>query len=242
MFLKKIVPLGMVIFLSCMVNCFAADSASDYLDRNNAVAIKLGAHVFEGSTFTDAWDIGVSDFTGFACEVSYERKITDGWSVELPLGISYSSDISSSSLFTNDWSETSFQSIYLAPSAKYYVPLTQKLFGFAGAGLDLAYSTADYDYRVDGDHTYDASETYWTPGAHLLAGIKWYISTKQDTFEGSWDIPASLNLEYRYTWESISNADKDQIRIVNETFGTDFPAHDLDIGGHLITLGLQYHW
>lgn len=239
---KRVFILAFVFCFACSGMSFGEEVSDEFLDRKNAVAFKLGAQMPTSSDFTDQWKIGDSDLTAFLAELSYERKLCRGFGIELPLSISHTSAVYSDSLFFYDWSESDFTHTILSPTIKFYTPIVDRLWIYGGGGADLCYTVANYRYFVSGNLFYNAGRNYWTPGGHLLAGIKWYATTQATPLSFTYDLPVSLNLEYKYTWLSISDADNEEIEKINSTYGTDFSSSDFGIGGHSVTLGLTWYW
>jgi hypothetical protein len=57
-----------------------------------------------------------------------------------------------------------------------------------------------------------------------------------------YDAPVSLILEYKYSWVEINDADKKAIDDVNGAYGSNLSNHDLDVGGHMVFIGMRWHF
>ena len=234
MLLKKVLFL-VVGFLFVGVSTLYAADGNHHFFKKNAFSIKLGVHLYESSDFTDRWEIDEQDLAGFAWEFAYERK-TESIGIEFSVGHNSSSADSNNILTANDSLSVDIDNFYLAPTAKFYAPLSQSFVFYGGIGPDFYYTATDYQYK-DGS-TIDKDDHFFTIGLHGLVGVEYYFikhpAKKRELDEPFlYDVPVSVLFEYRYSWLEIEDAD--QVLIA----GLD---SDLDIGGHLVFVGLRWHY
>jgi opacity protein-like surface antigen len=234
MLLKKVLFLHLSVLLIAASTLYAAEG-SRHLSKKNAFSIKIGAHLYEDSDFTDRWEIDEQDLAGFAWELAYERK-TKYIGIEFSLGHNFSSADSNNILAANDSLTVDIENFYLSPTAKFYAPLSESFVFYGGIGPDCYYTATDYQYK-DGS-TIDKDDHFFTFGLHGLAGVEYYFikrPAKKREFDGPtlYNVPVSVLFEYRYSWLEIEDAD--QVLIANLD-------SDLDIGGHLVFVGLRWHY
>jgi hypothetical protein len=233
MLLKKVLFL-VVGFLFVGVNTLYAAEGSHLL-KKNAFAIKLGANLYENSDFTDRWEIDEQDLAGFAWELAYERK-AESIGIEFSVGHNFSSADSNNILVANDSLTVDIENFYLSPTAKFYAPLSQSIVLYGGIGPDFYYTATDYQYKDGG--TIDKDDHFFTLGLHGLVGVEYYFikhPAKQSEFDGPrlYNVPVSLLFEYRYSWLKVEDADQVLIAYFDS---------DLDIVGHLVFVGLRWHY
>jgi opacity protein-like surface antigen len=216
------------------------EEKSSYFHKNNALGFKLGYHFFESSDFTNFWEIDEGDMNSFAFELAYERKINPTLGIELSVGYFKSDETYHNVLFVNDSSDIEIENYYLSPSLKCHIPVIKTLFFYFGGGPDLYYSEGNYKYNTTG-YSYDVNDNFVTFGLHGLAGIEWYFYT-HPARNDMYDAPVSLILEYKYSWVEINDADKKAIDDVNGAYGSNLSNHDLDVGGHMVFIGMRWHF
>jgi len=213
-----------------------------HLYKNNALGFKAGAHFWEGSDFLDYWEIDESDLTGFAGELTYERKLSRHTGIELSFGYTWSDkgyDIQT--LGIQVLSEVEMSIFYISPSLKFHIPAGNTVVFYLGVGPDVYFSDGDWTLKNPtlGSFRYDDHDINY--GAHGLVGIEFYVY-KHPAKHGWYDAPISLFFEYKYTWVEWGDADKEIIDGINTVFGLTVPYHDLDLGGHSAFAGLRWHF
>ena len=221
-------------------NAVYAEETASHLLKNNAIALKLGEHFYEyGDDFMNFWSIDERDMKSFALELAYERKVTRGLGIELALGRFKSSKTYSNVVFVGDSSNIEIENIYLSPTLKGYMPVNDNFVFYIGVGPDIYYSDGKYKYRATG-FSYDVNDDFVSLGVHGLAGVEWYVY--KNSPPGVYDAPVSLFLEYKYSWVNVDDADRKVIDDINNYYGTTFNKNDLNVGGHIIFLGLRWHF
>lgn len=222
-------------------NAVYAQETASHLLKNNALAIKLGGHFYEhGDDFMDFWGIDEGDMKSFALELAYERKIARRLGIELAFGYFKSNETYRHVLFIDDTSDIEIENFYLSPTLKCYMPANDTFVFYIGVGPDLYYTDGNYEYRATG-FSYDAKDDFFSLGAHGLAGVEWYVC-KNPAAHGLHDAPVSLFLEYKYSWVNVDDADRKVIDDINRYFGTAYNKNDLDVGGHIVFIGLRWHF
>jgi len=241
---KKIifVLLGLMLVISTTALGGEKDS---HLYKNNALGFKAGAHFWESSDFFDFWGIDESDLTGFAGELTYERKLSRHTGIELSFGYTWSEKAYSNVLVLGDISEIELSSFYISPSLKFYIPAGNTVVFYLGVGPDVYFSDWDYNYTLPNIGIVVADDHDINFGAHGLVGIEFYVY-KHPAKHGWYDAPISLFFEYKYTWVEWGDADRilfDPYNNVAATLGLPiYPTHDLDVGGHSVFAGLRWHF
>jgi len=236
MFLRKVLflTLGLLFTVS---NALYAVENDRHLRKKNALSIKLGGIFFQESDFTDYWKIDAQNLSNFAWEFAYERKISSHIGIEFTLG-SYSSDeASKNTLIFGDSFVVDIKNVYFSPTLKGHFPLNNSFVFYGGAGPDFCYTEVDCTYII-GAATNHSSDEFFALGVHGLAGIEYYFikrPARTSYPDMVFDAPVSLFLEYKYSWVEIGDADKDLFLGLGS-------AHDLQIGGHLVFVGLRWHY
>jgi opacity protein-like surface antigen len=233
MWLKKVLFLILSFLLVAAGTLYAAEG-NRHLSKKNAFSVKIGTQFYNESDFTDRWEIDEQDLAGFAWELAYERK-TQSVGIEFSFGHNVSSAESDNILAANDSFEVKIDNLYLSPTVKFYLPLNNSFVFYGGIGPDLYYTSTDYEYT--GASAISKDDHFFTLGAHGLAGVEYYFlkdPAKHRVDEPPLhDAPVSLLLEYRYSWVEIEDADETLIANLDS---------DLDVGGHMIFVGLRWHY
>ena len=55
-------------------------------------------------------------------------------------------------------------------------------------------------------------------------------------------MPMSLFLEYKYSYVMVDGADEQVVKDINSAVGSSMDSHDLNVGGHLVFLGLRWRF
>ena len=240
MFFRKALLITLVFFFTFISSIYAGEIGDIHLLKNNALSFKVGPHIYGDSDYMDFWKVDEVDFMGATGELAYERKISQKLSFELSLGFFRSTDVQKNVLISGDTSDLTIKNLYLSPSAKLGIPIGNSFVLYAGIGPDY-YRSSKYHFYKFSSIQYRTSETFNTFGLHGLIGIEYYIFQKPASY-GFYDVPVSLILEYKYSWVNIEDADKQLLDRINAFFGTTHSYNDMDVGGHLILLGIKYHF
>jgi len=216
--------------------------------RSNAVAIKLGYHMYVDSDYTDYWKVKKEDYNGFAFELAYERELIRYLGLEIALGahkgdqeyhymnLVYAGDRSSL--------KTWLQNAYLSLSLKPHFPLGNYFHLYLGTGPDVCYNhiKTEGDYERGGAGIYiNRSEGRIALGVHGLAGLEVLLLRDPAKF-GIADMPMSLFLEYKYSYIPVKEVDDKVVKDINSFAGSSVSAHDLDVGGHMFFLGFRWRF
>jgi len=73
-----------------------------------------------------------------------------------------------------------------------------------------------------------------------MVGAEYYFF-KNPAAHNMYSWPVSIELQYKYTWAIVKELDKKLINDMNSELGTSHSANDINVGGHLITLGVKWH-
>jgi len=216
--------------------------------RNNAIALKLGYHFYVDSDFTDFWRVEKADYNGLAFELAYERELIKYLGLEVALGYHKAHRTASHTnlVYSGDRSamETTLENVYLSLSLKPHIPLGSYFQLYLGAGGDFYYthSKMEGDYQQGGAYIYiNRSEENFTFGFHGLGGLE-VLLLKDPTRFGVADIPMSLFLEYKYSHVLVKGVDERVVKDINSAVGSSVDSHDLNVGGHLVFLGLRWRF
>lgn len=228
-----------VLCLSCILsgNAFSAESES-HLQKKLAIGLKPGIHNFLNSDLTDFWKFN-TESNDFMAEMSYEIKIIQPIGIEFSLGRTSMMATSNSTLESSDQAVLDVNSFYLSPTVKLYQKLTSRLLIFGGIGPDIYRTKGNINYALGGSQ-YRLGISKLVYGLHGLLGIEYYFSTNPAA-SGSYDWPVSVELQYRYATAPLDEADKVLIDQINDDRSTAYANHELDVGGHSITIGLKWH-
>lgn len=211
-----------------------AAEGDHHLSKKNALSVKIGAQVYNESDFTDRWEIDEQDLADFIWELAYERK-TRFLGIEFSFGRNVTGADSNNILVANDSLKVKIENLYFSPTAKFYLPLNNSFVFYGGIGPDFYYTALDYEYTAG--TTTKKDDHFFILGAHGLAGVEYYFlkhPAKHGIDEAPLhDAPVSLLLEYRYSWVEIEDADETLIANLDS---------DLDVGGHMIFVGLRWHY
>ncbi len=240
MFLRKVLLFMLAFFFSFISSLYAVEIEGIHLLKNNALSFKIGPHIYGDNDYMNFWEVDENDFIGTTGELAYERKVSRKLSIELSLGFFRSTDVHKDVFFSGDSSDLTIKNLYLSPSAKYAIPISNSFVFYLGIGPDY-YHTRKYHFYKFSSINYEISETFNTIGLHGLIGIEYYFF-KQPVKHGFYDSPVSLIFEYKYSWANIDDADTVLIDKINNFFGTTHSYNDLNIGGHLLLLGIRYHF
>lgn len=220
-----------------------AEKNNNFMHRKDSLAIKVGYHFMESSDLTDFWGIDEEDYDGFVFELEFGHKF-GSLGLDVALGY-YEADETYHSVgvfaSSNDFTVRNY---YISPTLKGFVPLDEIAVLYLGAGPDLYYS--EYDYIESGyintvAYRYHGDDTFTTLGFHALIGIEWYVCPDPQK-QGFYDAPVSFFLEYKYSWVEVDDVDKRVISLANQIFDTNYPAHDFEVGGSSIFMGLRWHF
>ncbi len=243
MMLKKL--LLVLIVVSGLVNAnilCAADDETQHLQKQNALAVKLAAHMFSASDFTDRYKIDEGDLTDLAWEFAYERKTSEDNLTSVELSLGHSLDASAASKrgvpeLGNRTIQTELSSYYFIPTIKYdYILEPTNTFSlYTGIGPDFYFINADHICAGNG-----YSDHFFSLGLHWLAGVEYYFMKRPALRTGEefynrkiFDAPVALILEYKYSWVPITDYDES----LSSGLNTDFNA-----GGHTLALGIKWHY
>ena len=231
-----------IIIVLCMIcilsgNAIGAESES-HLQKKLGIGIKPGIHNFVDSDLTDFWKFN-PDSNDFMAELSYELKIIQPIGLEFSLGRTSMVASSNSTLENSDQAVLDINSFYLSPTIKLYHKLTSRLLIFGGVGPDIYRTKGNLNYYL-GSNQYKLGISKLVYGVHGLFGIEYYFSTNPAA-SGSYDWPVSVEVQYRYATAVLDDADKVLINQINDDRSTSYASHELDVGGHSITIGLKWH-
>jgi opacity protein-like surface antigen len=140
--------------------------------------------------------------------------------------------------------ETTLENGYLSLSLKPHIPLGSHFQAYLGAGGDFYYthSKMEGDYQRGGTYIYiNRSEENFSFGFHGLAGLE-VLLLKDPTRFGVADMPMSLFLEYKYSYVPVKGVDEGVVKDINSAVGSSLDSHDLNVGGHLVFLGLRWRF
>lgn len=240
MSLRKLFFFTLGFFFTFISSLYAAEMGYIHLLKDNALSFKIGAHIYGDNDYMDFWKVDKSDFTSAAGELAYERKISQKIAIELSIGFFSSTEINKDVLIPGDSSDLTIKNLYLSPTVKYFHPINNSFVFYLGIGPDY-YRTEKYHFYKFSSINYEISEEFNTFGLHGLIGLEYYFFKKPAEY-GFYDLPVSLIFEYKYSWAKIDDADKALLEKINNFFGTTYLYNDLNIGGHLILLGIRYHF
>jgi hypothetical protein len=216
--------------------------------RNNAIALKGGYHFYVDSDFTDFWRVKDKDYDGGAFELAYERELVKYLGLEAALGYhkAHTKNSYTNLVYAGDRSvmETRLENLYLSLSLKPHIPLGSSFHVYLGGGADFYYthSKMEGDYQRGGTYIYiNHSEELFTFGFHGLAGLEVLVWKDPAKF-GFADMPMSLFLEYKYSYVMVDGADEQVVKDMNSAVGSSLSSHDLNVGGHLVFLGLRWRF
>jgi len=236
----------LAVMVSAGVLC--AEEKPSIFFRNNAIAVKGGYHFYVDSDFTDFWRGKDEDYDGFSFELAYERELVKYLGLEAALGYhkAHKKDSYTNLVYSGDRSamETKLENLYLSLSLKPHIPLGSSFQVYLGAGADFYYthSKLEGDYQQGGTYIYiNHSEELFTFGFHGLAGLEVLIWKDPASF-GAADMPMSLFLEYKYSYVMVDGADEQVVKDINSAVGSSMDSHDLNVGGHLVFLGLRWRF
>jgi len=240
MFLRKLLLFTLGFLFTFISSVYSAEMEGIHFLKNNALSFKIGPHIYGDNDYMDFWKFDKVDFMGATGELAYEREISQKLSIELSLGFFRSTDVKENVLLPGDSSDLTIKNLYLSPSAKYSIPISNSFVFYLGIGPDY-YRTRKFHFYKVGSINYEISETFNTFGLHGLIGIEYYFFKKPVQY-GFYDFPVSLIFEYKYSWANINDADKVLLDKINNFFSTTHLYNDLDVGGHLIFFGVRYHF
>ena len=240
MFLRKLLLFTLGFLFIFISSVYSAEMEGIHFLKNNALSFKIGPHIYGDNDYMDSWKVDENDFMSATGELAYERKVSQKIAIELSFGFFRSADIHKDVLFSGDSSDLTIKNLYLSPTAKYSIPMSNSFVFYLGIGPDY-YRTRKFHFYKFGSINYEITETFNTFGLHGLIGIEYYFFKKPVRYR-FYDLPVSLIFEYKYSWANIDDADKVLIDKINNFFGTTHSYNDLNIGGHLIFFGVRYHF
>ena len=240
MFLRKLLLFTLGFLFTFISSIYSAEIESIHFLKDNALSFKIGSHIYGNNDYIDSWKFDDANLMSASGELAYERQISKKIAIELSLGYFRSSDIQKNVLFSGDSSDLTTKNLYLSPTAKCNLPLSKSFVFYAGIGPDY-YRTRKYHFYKFGSINYEIIETFNTFGLHGLIGIEYYFFKKPVKY-GFYDLPVSLIFEYKYSWANIGDADKALIDKINTFFSATHSYNDLNVGGHLILIGIKYHF
>ena len=215
----------------------------------NSLGVKVGYHFYQDSDFTDFYHaqadaLGTSfegnDFNLVTVELAYDRKFIPYLGIEVAFGYAPSTSKTYSNVLEDgDSFRLKLHNIYFAPSLKGYLPIGERFSFYGGAGPDFNLLLGKVQYRASGG-SYSPSDELFGFGFHGLVGAEWWFYRHPPSDE--YQAAVSFFVEYKYSWVIVSDADQKPIEVVNLDQGTNFSAHDLNVGGHNIFGGLRWHF
>ncbi len=236
--MKKLI-IFLILICLVFINAAYAKELNNNLSKRNALAIKVGEHLYEENDFMDFyfWEINKDEMRSIAFEFSYERKLTRMFGIEMTVGFFESNE----ELYDRDKdsAEIKFENYYFSPTLKYYVPINDSFGCYFGVGPDVYYNKGEYTYNHEEIRRMaDDSSTGF--GFHGLIGAEWYFydSVKY----GYFDAPVSLLFEYKYSHVKIKDAHEAIIDEIGKYPGLSLGNQDFDVGGHMLFLGLRWHF
>jgi opacity protein-like surface antigen len=229
--MKKIVLLTFLALFLVSSAVYAAQPA--YQMNDNRVSLKMGYNFPPNDDFYDIW----GDDESFSFEIAYERKTRDNIGIEVAIGDLQSSLTADTILYPGDSSEIDVENIYISPSIKFYFPLNDLFVAYAGAGPDVYFTWIEHNYKSTAPAiSKSEKDNFQTLGAHILAGIDWFVYTESRNDE--YNLPVSIFLEYRYSWVNVNEADG----LMIDALDSSEDKNDLDVGGNTFSTGLRFHF
>ncbi|MBW2218723.1 MAG: outer membrane beta-barrel protein [Deltaproteobacteria bacterium] len=248
LFRKIFMSTAAVIFI--LYGTALSDEYTGYKDKKMSIALKLGTNYNVDSDYTDFWEPNLSWSKFWPREVSYEYKLFKKIGVELALGYTTmdgeSRNISAMPAAAgetkDDRAKIDLANIYFSPSAKLYFPVMDSFSVYGGIGPDFYNSRGDLLYQRTGDSTYSTKSNVskFGYGAHGMIGVEYYFF-KNPTKHNLYNWPVSIELQYKYTWATVEKIDKKLIDDMNEELGASYPYNDINVGGHMVTIGVRWH-
>ncbi len=253
LFRKIFMSTAAIIFI--LYGTALSEEYTGYKDKKMSIALKLGSNFNVDSDYTDFWEPDSTAPRFWPREVSYEYKFFKRIGIELALGYSTldgeSRNISAmpaaADATKEDRAKVDLANIYFSPSAKLYFPIGDSFQVFGGIGPDLYDSRGDLLYERRGDSTYSTKSKVSKIGygAHGMFGVE-YFFFKNPSRHNLYNWPVSIELQYKYTWATIEEMDKKLIDDINDpivgiTLGTQPQYHDINVGGHMVTIGIRWH-
>lgn len=232
-----------VITVLCMTCILAGNAFSEeneaHLQKRLGIGLRPGVHNFVDSDLTDFWKFDPKK-NDFMAEMSFEYKLFQPVGIEFAIGRTSMVSTVYSTLEASDQAILDINSYYLSPSIKLYRKLTSRLLIFGGIGPDLYRTKGTFIYTPSGSSQYRLGSSKLVYGMHGLLGLEYFFSTNPGA-SGSYNWPVSVELQYRYATALLDEADKVLIDQINEDQSTTYGNHELDVGGHSITIGLKWH-
>ncbi len=244
---KRALPLILGILFLCAVGTANAQSdlskepikdikKKEHLARKNAIAVKIGPHVYGGSKYLNYWDKKPTDLTVITFELAYERNIVNFLGIELAAGYFHTKMKKTSTVYVGDHIKSDISTYYFSPSLKGTFNLTNSLAVYGGVGPDLFIGDARQKYSSNATSNVTSKESKLVPGAHILAGAEYYIFLHPEE-QGFFNAPTGFFVEYKYTYANWRALDEDIMKKVGSS-----SKHDFNLGGHFILLGLRFHF
>ena len=214
-----------------------------YMKKKMSIGLKLGTNIFPDSDLTDFWNVEPDTPKFLPREISCEYKFLKNMGIEVAFGYSSMEDKSSSVFIgADDYAELDIANIYLSPTVKYYFPIKNSFHVFCGIGPDIIDTRGNLLYRRTDPEIYSTrvDVSRFGYGGHGLIGCEYYFFLRPAA-HGQYDWPVSVEIQYKYTWVVIDNADRKLIDDLNSSLNTSYPHNDFNVGGHSVTLGLKWH-
>ena len=206
-----------------------------HLHREHAWALKAGYRFASPNSYSRAWKMDWTDLQTWNIEASYERVFWKYLGLELGAGYWGLEKKSTDTFFQTDISKLDLKNVYLSPTIKGILPLTNHWVVYAGGGADLYYSWAEqtYIYGLTGKTRVKSQRLI--PGWHVTGGTEFFIMPDPGG-RGTYNWPVGLFIEYKYSEAVWPNLDKDIIGKAGRTSN-----HDFQLGGHQVFCGLRFH-
>lgn len=228
-----------LIFIGLFVLSLYSHNTMAKIPYPNAVGIKGGWHLMDGGAYKDFYNISTLGFGFVTGELFYHRKVYDHLIVEGAFGYAPFTKTQRSLFASGDVFKHSLQNLYFAPTVKGYYQLKDILVVYGGVGPDFYYTLSGTKYTLPSGTSSDG-ENFFSIGMHGLAGIDFFIY--KNPSEEEFQAPASVFLEYKYTWVKINEADGKALYYAGTNLGLSFSKHSLNVGGHTLMMGLRWHF
>lgn len=239
--MKQMKKAFLILVLILLLSFSAYAQTLPRLCKKHSLGLKGGFHWYPNSDFFNDYLISKDRFNSSAFEIEYEYNYNDRIGLSFPVGAYIGSE--KSNFYGETRNNIKIKNHYLAPTVKYYFPLKcESVFGFAGVGFDL------YDTRIKyenfGNQVPEVNESKFNVGFHASLGIEVNFHDESCIFNYGW--PVSIFIETRFVWAEQEKIDQTFASKVNSELGDVLPtglkAHDLDVGGNLLFIGIKYYF
>ena len=209
--------------------------------RQNRCHLRLESRFMEKDHRTDLWSIDKENLVDLGIELGYERILFGHLGVEVNMSVSRSVETWGKSFFFSLGDDMELLNVHGSQALKYYLPLGQKALFFTGAGIDVYCDNGEITMDVEEGVDYRRKADSLALGGHVQVGAEYLII--DDPVQDGWlDLPVSLEIKYNYYWIGV---DATYNRVVSslgdvETLFSQSPSSQ--ISGHMITLGLKWHF